>query len=133
MKRNEMMDGPRYIKVLDDKLERFMEGHDCTHFLQDSAPCHTSKLVKKWFADRPHITLIKWPGNSPDLNPIENAWNWMKVKLRESMATNMEDWKRDIVRLWVTRMDDRYLQALVESMPRRMTQVLQKEGAMTKY
>ena len=40
---------------------------------------------------------------------------------------------QDIIRLWVTRMDDSYLKALVESMLRRMAKVLEREGAMTKY
>jgi transposase len=25
---------------------------------------------------------MDWPGNSPDLNPIENCWNYMKEKLK---------------------------------------------------
>jgi transposase len=39
----------------------------------------------------PHIQLIKWPGNSPDLNPIENVWAWMKVQLRESTVCNLKN------------------------------------------
>ena len=84
--------------------------------------------------DRPHIQLIKWPGNSPDLNPIENAWSWVKMRLKESSATNIEEWKQDITRLWVTKMSENdYLQSLVTSMPRRMQEVLEKEGSMTHY
>ena len=60
----------------------FMRLHGTTHFLQDGAPCHRSKIVKSWFAERPEIKLIDWPGNSPDLNPIENVWSWMKNKLQ---------------------------------------------------
>ena len=88
----------------------------------------------KWFSERPHIQLIKWPGNSPDLNPIENAWSWMKLQLKDVVCTNMEDWKREIVKLWVTRMSDNsYLQNLVESMPRRLQKVIERDRATTKY
>ncbi len=26
---------------------------------------------------------MDWPGNPPDLNPIENCWSFMKAKLKE--------------------------------------------------
>ena len=46
----------------------------------------------------------------------------------------MEDWKREIVKLWVMKMlVDRYLQSLVESMPRRLQKVIEREGDTTKY
>jgi hypothetical protein len=73
LNQGEMMNGQRYLRLLDEKLELFMGLHNTTHFLQDGAPCHKAKIVTAWFNARPHITLIKWPGNSPDLNPIENA------------------------------------------------------------
>ena len=39
-------------------------------FQQDLAPAHTAKSIKTWFNDR-GITVLDWPANSPDLNPIE--------------------------------------------------------------
>ena len=78
---------------------------------------------------------LDWPGNSSDLNPIENAWSWMKKQLSEtSTATNMVDWKREVTELWVLRMSDsQYLRNLVESMPRRLEDVTSREGNHTKY
>ncbi len=93
------MNGERYQRVLDEKLEIFMHQHGTTHFLQDRAPCHTSKIVKAWFQKRPQIQLIKWLGNSPDLNPIENLWAWMKLQLRETHSSNLEELKTEITRL----------------------------------
>ena len=52
----------------------------------------------------------------------------------EDVCTNMEDWKREIVKLWVTRMSDNsYLQNLVESMPRRLQEVIERVRDTTKY
>ena len=132
--KGEMMNGARYLQILDDKLERFMERHRTTHFLQDGAPCHRSKIVMEWFRNRPNIRLIDWPGNSPDLNPIENCWAWMKSQLANCQATSIPQLEEEIMRLWVYRMSDsEYLRNLVMSMPRRLQAVLENGGNATKY
>ena len=134
LKKGEMMNGQRYRQILDEKLEWFMQQHQTTHFLQDGAPCHRSKIVSSWFEERPAITLIDWPGNSPDLNPIENAWAWMKYQLQNCGATSIPDLETEILRLWTIRMDNSdYLRSLVESMPRRLQAVIDNNGNATKY
>jgi hypothetical protein len=45
-------------------------------------------------------------GPSQALKPIENSWSWMKVQLRESKATNLQELQQDVTRLWVLKMDD---------------------------
>src|SRR5262249_39193053 len=42
----------------------------------DNAPCHVAKVVTAEAA-RLGITIVKLPGYSPDLNPIERLWDWM--------------------------------------------------------
>jgi hypothetical protein len=58
LEKGEMMNRMRYRRILDEKQELFMRHHGTTHFLQDGAPCHKSKLVSSWFQERPHIKLI---------------------------------------------------------------------------
>ena len=33
------------------------------------------------------ITVLDWPGNSPDFNPIENLWSIVKNRLRKMDCT----------------------------------------------
>ncbi len=85
-----MMNSQHFLKLLNNKLELFMGLHKTTHFLQDGAPCHKAEIVIKWFEEMSNITLIKWLGNSPDLNPIEYIWSWMKNQLKASTCNSMD-------------------------------------------
>jgi transposase len=46
----------------------------------DNAPCHTAKVVKAKAAEL-GIELVYLPGYSPDLNPIERLWDWLRQDL----------------------------------------------------
>jgi hypothetical protein len=55
LKSGKMMNGTKYRQLLEDKLDFFMNQHEATHFLQDGATCHRSKVVKDWFCwEAPH-------------------------------------------------------------------------------
>ena len=43
----------------------------------DGAPWHRAKIVQQTAAEL-DITLVALPGYSPDLNPIEGLWKWMR-------------------------------------------------------
>lgn len=78
--RGTTVNGKAYLDILKQKLRIGMQMHQCSIFQHDSAPAHTSRVVQEWLADN-GIEVLEWPGNSPDLNPIENLWTMVKRKL----------------------------------------------------
>ena len=65
------MNGEKYVKVLQEKLQLHMTVYQCDTFMHDGAPCHRSRVVKKFLGEK-NIRQLDWPRNSLDLNPIEN-------------------------------------------------------------
>ena len=62
-----------YLEVLTEKLPIFMEINRCTNFQHDRVSCHQTKAIKKWLHNNGFQILGPWPGNFPDLHPIENC------------------------------------------------------------
>jgi transposase len=81
----------------------------------DGAPWHRAKLIQRT-AEELGIELVALPGYSPDLNPIEGLWKWMReavtqlkcyqsvTKLFEACLAFIEEINKDpagiIRRLW---------------------------------
>ena len=130
--KNVTMNGERYQDVLENHLLPFMEIHQATHFLQDGAPCHAFKRIKQFLATKP-FTVIDWPGNSPDLNPIENCWNFMKNMLRKKDISSFPKLTLEIKKLWINDLSRDYFKKLRDSMPGRLEKVIAAKGDMTKY
>jgi transposase len=89
------------------------------------------KKTKKWLADK-NIPLLDWPGNSPDLNPIENLWHVMKNEVARKDTSSIQKLKDAILQVW-TNFSTSYLENLASSMPKRLQDVLQSKGEPSKY
>ncbi|ELU01636.1 hypothetical protein CAPTEDRAFT_202396 [Capitella teleta] len=101
------MNGERYKNMLRDGLKKQMKEKKCSIFMQD--------------------------GNSPDLNPIENLWSYMKDKVAEKRPSNAQDLRSVIEKIWRDNITPDYCDALIRSMPRRIQSVLSSKGGHTKY
>jgi hypothetical protein len=112
-----------------------MKKHKATFFLQDGAPCHTSKLVKNYLNEsRDRFSIMDWQRNSPDLNAIENCWSYMKRRLKGNInITSLPKLQDAIKRMWELDMGLSYFRKLSDSMPKRLQLVIDQKGEMTKY
>src|SRR5215469_17260486 len=128
---NTTMNGQRYLSVLEEHMLPFFSIHESTHFMHDGAPCHRAKKVTEFLQNK-GIQMIEWPGNSPDLNPIENCWNLMKNRLSEIATPSVSTLIEEIQNLWVHGMDSQYYKNLARSMPKRLQLVIKKKGEITK-
>ncbi len=85
-------------------------------FQQDLAPAHTAKSTKSWFNDH-GVTVLDWPANSPDLNPIENLWGIVKRKMRDTRSNNADELKATVNETWAS-IPPQQCHKLITSMPR---------------
>ena len=77
------MNSKVYLQIIERKVCRELSDlHLSAIFEQDSAPCHKAKMTAICFK-KMKITVSDWPGNSLDLNPIENLWSIVKNRLRK--------------------------------------------------
>ncbi len=100
-------------------------------FQQDLAPAHTAKGTKSWFNDH-GVTVLDWPANSPDLNPIENLWGIVKRKMRDTRPNNADDLKATVKEPCAS-IPPQQCHKLITSMPRQIEAVIKAKAAPTKY
>ena len=103
-------------------------------FQQDGAPCHTAKTTQAFLGKQKFSFLpkTKWPGNSPDLNPIEHLWYKLKFNVAKRGAENIQDLKRYAQEEWAKFVAS-FIKTYVASMPDRLAQCLENQGGKTTY
>ena len=128
----EKINGTLYHTVLDCCALKSMENLHCNTFQQNGAPCHRVAKVRKLFEDAGK-NVLAWPGNSADLNPIENLWDTLKLAVGRKQSQNFGHLCECIRLAWHVHLTPEYCSRLVRSMPQRIQAVIEARGASTKY
>jgi hypothetical protein len=135
------MNSSVYIEIIDQHLLRstqWLLPHGRAPFVlqHDNDPKHTSKKVQEHLGQlsRSHnMTVLDWPPQSPDLNPIEHLWVLLKQRVREGPPIRSVDalWERMEPAWWS--LEASYCRHLVSTMPKRVAAVIEAGGGYTKY
>lgn len=128
---NSRIDSKMYVKVLKEFLLPSMGSLKSKYMFQDKATPHTSKMTTLYLKES-RIQTVTLPGSSPDINPIENCFSFVKSKLEKEDISSLPKLRSCIRSNW-NKLDRKYLEKLCLSMPRRLREVLKRNGNMTKY
>jgi len=89
-------------------------------------------VENKQFLEKKLIQVLVWPGNSPDLNPVENLWSLMKHKVSKKIIFYGCSTEKCNKEVWVKDMSPDYCLNLAGSMPSRLETVTKNGGGHTK-
>ena len=102
-------------------------------FQDDNARPHRARIVDAYLQQE-QITRMDWPACSPDLNPIEHAWDQLgrAVQTRLNVNSTRADLRRFLLEEW-DRLPQNNIQRLIHSMRRRCAECIAAGGGPTHY
>ena len=102
-------------------------------FQQDNARPHTARITTAHFQQQ-HLNVMKWPGCSPDFNPIEHVWDQLgrAVRARITPSHTLAHLRQFLQEEW-DRLPQCRIQTLINSMRQRCACCIQARGGPTRY
>jgi len=133
------MDSKLYQTIISKRLPPARVAPDCPPtsrqrwvIVQDNARTHTTAaaldILKKISDNR----IYDHPPNSPDFNCMEDAWSYLNRKIKESNIKTIQGLKMKLTQLW-NNYDWQEIRRSVDSMPTRLRQCIERDGARTSY
>lgn len=129
---NGIMNQHIYRDILVDELQfsvDLMGIGDRFVFQQDLDPKHTAPAPMKFFTEN-NISVLDWSPQSPDVNVIENLWSYLDRAVPPSKRKNRKDFFVALTEAWHS-IDPSVLKKLVDSVPKRLIDVIKSKGGPT--
>ena len=128
--RGKRMTAKLYTKVVAKEAVSLVRRQGLT-ILQDRARVHTAKLTRA-FMEKEQVDTLFLPATSPDLQPIENLFGYLKMVLQQRPTRTLKQMRAEVRAAW-RNLSTEHLQQLSSSMTRRMREVIKGDGEMSDY
>ena len=79
------------------------------------------------------VPLALSGAKSPDLNPIENGWEYIKNIVQARVPQNLDELDRFVQEAFKEIIMPEYCKKLYDSLPKRLNLVIKKKGFRIKY
>jgi transposase len=101
--------------------------------MDDNATPHHARIVNEYLQQET-IERMDWPAKSPDLNPIEHAWDILQrwISNRQNQPNSLQELADALVDEW-SRIPQVEFQTLIRSFQNRCREVIHARGGHTRY
>jgi transposase len=123
------VDAREYTKCLKETLIAKMNrlyGSYKWRFMQDNARPHTANYTREYLESQ-NVRLITHPPYSPDLNPIEKVWAYLKKKVMCKSYKNLDEVLERIFEEWY-KIPGEMLNNLIDGHCKRVREVYENYG-----
>lgn len=133
---NGAMTADRYInECLAEHVVPFAHYIGANNFclMHDNATPHVARVVNEYL-NEVNIQRFQWPARSPDLNPIEHVWDILgrRIRKREPAPETIPSLQIALLEEW-NNISQEKIANCVQSLPRRMRDVIRARGGNTRY
>ena len=125
----------RYVNEILDVYVRPNAGAVGENFIlmDDNARAHRARITDQYL-EQATIVRMEWPARSPDLNPIEHAWDMLQtaVSSRPVQPASVQELRQALLEEW-DQISQYKIRRLISSMRRRCQAVIAARGHHTRY
>ena len=125
----------RYVNEILDVYVRPYAGAVGENFIlmNDNVRAHKARITDQYL-EQATIVRMEWPARSPDLNPIEHAWDMLQaaVSSRPVQPASVQELRQALLEEW-DQIPQYKIRSLISSMRRRCQAVIEARGHHTCY
>ena len=124
----------RYVNEILDVYIRPYAGAVGENFIlmDDNARAHRARITDQYL-EQATIVRMEWPARSPDLNPIEHAWDMLQTAVSSHpVQPSVQELRQALLEEW-DQIPQYKIRRLISSMRRRCQAVIEARGHHTRY